>query len=82
MRRRMKNEGLRVKDYYWVSLIDTTMEAKQYVDGGETIRRWRRNNTSMKRVPYMGQAGGSGTFGHWFGQSAFPLDQLKNLWAD
>ena len=22
--------------------------AKQYVDGGETIRRWRRNNTSME----------------------------------
>jgi hypothetical protein len=39
LRRRMKNEGLRVKDYYLVSLIDTTMEAKQYVDGGETIRR-------------------------------------------
>jgi len=34
-----------VKDYYWVSLNDTTMEAKQYVDGGETIRRWSASHT-------------------------------------
>jgi len=43
------------------------MEAKQYVDGGETIRRWRRNDGSIGPVPYVGQTESSPTFGHCFG---------------
>ena len=41
--------------------------AKQYVDGGETIRRWRRNDGSIGPVPYVGQTESSPTFGHCFG---------------